>query len=109
MKNRHPELNGLGLDDWFEQRAGCKPADTIARVAAVDRGQWLLVDQAGPFRAEPAGSDCIVITCPMKCPASATGCAWRNSRVTTLSDPRAFGNERPRCAGSRRATPSNIR
>lgn len=56
MENRHPELNDLGWDGWFEQRAGCKPADTIARVAAVDRDQWLLVDQAGTFRAKPAGS-----------------------------------------------------
>jgi ribosome biogenesis GTPase len=56
MGNRHCELNELGWGDWFEQRAGCKPADTIARVAAVDRDQMLLVDQAGPFRAKLAGS-----------------------------------------------------
>lgn len=56
MGNRHSELNELGWGDWFEQRAECKPADIIARVAAVDRDQMLLVDQAGPFRAKLAGS-----------------------------------------------------
>jgi len=49
-------LNELGWGDWFEQWADCKPANTIARVAAVDRDQILLVDQAGPFRAKLAGS-----------------------------------------------------
>ena len=56
MGNRHCELNELGWGDWFEQWADCKPANTIARVAAVDRDQILLVDQAGPFRAKLAGS-----------------------------------------------------
>lgn len=55
MKNLHCELNKLGWNDWFEQRAVCKPTETIARVAAVDREQLLLVDQAGPFRAKLAG------------------------------------------------------
>ena len=56
MKNQHCELNELGWSDWFEQRAECKPTDTIARVAAVDRDQLLLVDQTSPFRAKLAGS-----------------------------------------------------
>lgn len=56
MKNLHPELNELGWSDWFEQRAACRPTDTIARVAAVDRDQLVLVDQAGHFRARLAGS-----------------------------------------------------
>jgi ribosome biogenesis GTPase len=56
MKTRHSELNELGWSDWFEQRVKCGPTDTIARVAAVDRDQLLLVDQAGHFRAKLAGS-----------------------------------------------------
>ncbi len=56
MKNQHCELNDLGWNDWFAQRADCKPEDTIARVAAVDRAQLLLVDQTGHFRAKLAGS-----------------------------------------------------
>ena len=56
MKTQHSELSELGWSDWFEQRAKCGPTDTIARVAAVDRDQLLLVDQAGHFRAKPAGS-----------------------------------------------------
>jgi ribosome biogenesis GTPase len=56
MKNRHGKLNELGWSDWFEQRTECEPTDTIARVAAVDREQLLLVDQTGPFRAKLAGS-----------------------------------------------------
>src|SRR5512135_1387338 len=56
MKNQHCELDELGWSAWFEQRAGCKPTDAIARVAAVDRDQLSLVDQTGPFRAKLAGS-----------------------------------------------------
>ncbi len=55
MTNRHEELSELGWSDWFEQRAECGPADAVARVAAVDRDQLLLVDQTGPFRAKLAG------------------------------------------------------
>lgn len=56
MTNQHCELNELGWSDWFEQRAECKPTDAVARVAAVDRDQLLLVDQIGHFRAKLAGS-----------------------------------------------------
>lgn len=56
MKNQYCELNELGWNDWFAQRADCKPTDTVARVAAVDRDQLLLVDQFGQFRAKLAGS-----------------------------------------------------
>jgi len=56
MNNQHRELNELGWSDWFEQRAECGPTDTVARVAAVDRDQLLLVDQTGHFRAKLAGS-----------------------------------------------------
>ncbi len=56
MKNQHDELYELGWSDWFEQRAVCKLTDTIARVAAVDRDQLLLVDQTGHFRAKLSGS-----------------------------------------------------
>ncbi len=56
MNNRHPELNALGWSDWFEQRAECESGQGIARVAAVDRDQLLLVDPAGHFRAKLAGS-----------------------------------------------------
>ena len=55
MKNQYSELNELGWTDWFAQRANCKPAETLARVAAVDRDQLLLVDQSGHFRAKLAG------------------------------------------------------
>jgi ribosome biogenesis GTPase len=55
MRHRLRELDGLGWTDWFEQRTECKPTETIARVAAVDRDQLLLVDQTGPFRAKLAG------------------------------------------------------
>lgn len=56
MKDRHPELNRLGWNDWFEQRAACRPADAVARAAAVDRDQLLLLDETGSFRAKLAGS-----------------------------------------------------
>lgn len=56
MKDQLSELHQLGWNDWFEQRADGGPTDTIARVAAVDRDQLLLVDQTGHFRAKLAGS-----------------------------------------------------
>lgn len=56
MKNQHSELNGLGWNDWFEQKAECGPTQAFARVAAIDRDQLLLVDQTGHFRARLAGS-----------------------------------------------------
>lgn len=46
----------MGWSDWFEERANCRPGDTIARVAAVDRDQLLLMDQSGTFHAKLAGS-----------------------------------------------------
>jgi ribosome biogenesis GTPase len=55
MLNQHCELSELGWNDWFAHRANCKPTETVARVAAVDRDQWLLVDQGGHFRAKLAG------------------------------------------------------
>ena len=55
MTNQHCELSELGWSDWFAQRADCEPPDTVARVAAVDRDQLLLVDQDGNFRAKVAG------------------------------------------------------
>lgn len=50
-------LEALGWDDWFEAQArlNCTPADAVGRVAAVDRDQLLLLDEAGTFRAKLAG------------------------------------------------------
>jgi ribosome biogenesis GTPase / thiamine phosphate phosphatase len=56
MTTPHPDLTDLGWSDWFAQRAACAPSEHIARVAAVDRDQWLLVDQTGHVRARLAGS-----------------------------------------------------
>lgn len=56
MDVRHSELNGLGWNDWFEQRMACRPDERVARVAAVDRDLLLLVDPTGVFRAKLAGS-----------------------------------------------------
>lgn len=56
MKSRHADLTRIGWNEWFEERAECGPADTIARVVAVDRDLLLLMDQIGTFRAKLAGS-----------------------------------------------------
>jgi ribosome biogenesis GTPase len=55
MEKRHIELNTLGWSDWFEQRCECVAEDGVARVAAVDRDQLLLIDQNGTFRAKLSG------------------------------------------------------
>jgi ribosome biogenesis GTPase / thiamine phosphate phosphatase len=58
MSNRYIDLAGLGWNEWFEEHAGvhCRPEDTVARVAAVDRDQLLLMNQTGQFRAKLSGS-----------------------------------------------------
>jgi len=55
MNNPRGELNEWGWSEWFDQGLECESAEKVARVAAVDRGQLLLVDQAGSFRAKLAG------------------------------------------------------
>lgn len=56
MASRHIDLARLGWNEWFEEKKKCGSADTIARVAAVDRDLLLLMDQTGTFRAKLAGS-----------------------------------------------------
>jgi ribosome biogenesis GTPase len=56
--NRHINLTHLGFGEWFEDqlKLRCGPDDKVARVAAVDRDQLLLIDETGSFRAKLAGS-----------------------------------------------------
>lgn len=51
------KLVTLGWDAWFETRArgGCDRAEDVARVAAVDRDQLLLLDGDGAFRGRLSG------------------------------------------------------
>lgn len=56
METQHDERHEWGWDDWFAQRAEREGAAAVARVAAVDREQLLLVDRTGAFRARLAGS-----------------------------------------------------
>lgn len=56
MTTQRSDLARLGWNEWFEARAQCGPADTLARVVAVDRELLLLMDQTGSFRARLAGS-----------------------------------------------------
>ena len=55
MTTRHTDQAPLGWNEWFEEREQCGPADTLARVVAVDRELLLLMDQTGSFRAKLAG------------------------------------------------------
>lgn len=50
------KLIELGWNDAFERGMQCDTADSVARVVAVDRDQWVLVSGAGHFRAKLAGS-----------------------------------------------------
>jgi ribosome biogenesis GTPase / thiamine phosphate phosphatase len=58
MSSRRADLAKLGWSEWFDERAvACGgPDDTLARVVAVDREQWLLVNESGTFRAKLSGS-----------------------------------------------------
>jgi ribosome biogenesis GTPase / thiamine phosphate phosphatase len=51
------KLKGLGFDDWFAARANGAPpgAGAIARVSAVDRGAFRVINEAGELMAELAG------------------------------------------------------
>lgn len=55
MKLLRPDLTKLGWNDWFEATVDCSASDVVARVAAVDREQLLLMDQEHVFRAKLAG------------------------------------------------------
>lgn len=58
MSDQYSGLEKLGWDSWFEgvsKRQQC-PVETVARVAAVDREQLLLMNHAGLFRAKLSGS-----------------------------------------------------
>ena len=50
-----PALASLGWSDWFAARAAPAAGEALAREAAVDRDQLLLLDGAGAFRARLAG------------------------------------------------------
>jgi ribosome biogenesis GTPase / thiamine phosphate phosphatase len=53
----HPTLAALGWDEWLTAQANahCDPTGSVARVAAVDRDQLLLLDDSGAFRAKLSG------------------------------------------------------
>ncbi|MDF2445086.1 MAG: GTPase EngC [Moraxellaceae bacterium] len=50
-------LETLGWNAWFSEQARlhCNPGGAVARVAAVDRDQLLLLDETGAFRARLSG------------------------------------------------------
>jgi ribosome biogenesis GTPase len=49
-------LDALGWNEWFDSRAGvCDADNSVARVAAVDRSQFLLIGEQGFFRAKLSG------------------------------------------------------
>lgn len=54
---KHSNLEALGWDNWFEEqtRFHCDPTGAVARVAAVDRDQLLLLNDTGAFRAKLSG------------------------------------------------------
>jgi ribosome biogenesis GTPase len=54
----NPERESLGWNAWFAEQARlhCGPADSAARVTAVDRGWLLLLNETGVFRAQLSGN-----------------------------------------------------
>lgn len=51
------DLQSLGLDDWFDTRAGSvlQPGQSLARVMTVDRGSHLVRSESGEIAAELSG------------------------------------------------------
>ncbi len=58
MSNRYVSLARLGWNDWFKNqlKLQSRPYKNVARVAAVDRDQLLLVNEAGIVRAKLSGN-----------------------------------------------------
>jgi len=58
MSNQQLGLEKLGWNKWFDELSilQSRPIETVARVAAVDRGQLLLLNDNGPFRAKLSGN-----------------------------------------------------
>lgn len=57
MAMKQSNREALGWDSWFDEQARrrCDPAGVLARVAAVDRDQLLLLNDTGAFRAKLSG------------------------------------------------------
>ncbi|MCM0080102.1 ribosome small subunit-dependent GTPase A [Geomonas sp. Red32] len=58
MSNQQITLENLGWEPWFDRHAALHDysMETVARVAAVDREQLLLLNAKGAFRAKLSGS-----------------------------------------------------
>lgn len=56
MNPQHQDLRPLGWNDWLAERIESQLGTALARVAAVDRDRWLLVDETGYSRASLSGS-----------------------------------------------------
>jgi ribosome biogenesis GTPase len=57
MSSASEKLNQFGWDEWFDAKAQDKilSGHRLARVAAVDRDQLLVLDESGEYRAKLAG------------------------------------------------------
>jgi ribosome biogenesis GTPase / thiamine phosphate phosphatase len=57
MQKHSSNLEALGWNGWFDEQARllCDLTSTVARVIAVDRGQLLLLNEMGAFRAKLSG------------------------------------------------------
>lgn len=57
MQKHISNNEALGWNEWFAEQAGlsCDLTGTTARVVAVDRGQFLLLNKMGTFRAKLSG------------------------------------------------------
>jgi ribosome biogenesis GTPase / thiamine phosphate phosphatase len=67
---KHSSLESLGWDNWFEEQARlhCDPTGAVARVAAVDRDQLLLLNETGAFRAKLSGKCMYESASPLELP-----------------------------------------
>lgn len=66
----NPGLEALGWNDWFAEQArlSCEAASKVGRVAAVDRDQFLLLNESGAFRAKLSGKYMYQSTSPEELP-----------------------------------------
>jgi len=57
LKVNTSNLESLGCDNWFSEQASihCDATSHVARVAAADRDQLLLINETGSFRVKLSG------------------------------------------------------
>lgn len=86
MHSAPKQLNQFGWDEWFTAKAqeNGLAEEHLARVVAVDRDQYLLIDETGEFRAKLAGRFLFTIGQPGDFPCVGDWVCIQHGRSDTI-------------------------